>query len=146
MFECIILLVYNWFDCRMWYQATLLQRKLLLFLKVNQLKDSKLLIYHYRCLESLLHNWNSLKVYFKEQKDVMTAKGNQVPTGKKSSKDSSEPSGKKTKKDSENSGKTTKNEPLDVAPTYHEPSYAEKKVDKILSFLRSPTNSCLYCF
>ena len=76
----------------------------------------------------------------------MTAKENQVPTGKKSSKESSEPSGKKTKKDSENSGKTTKNEPLDVAPTYHEPSYAEKKVDKILSFLRSPTNKLFILF
>ena len=68
-------------------------------------------------MERLLDNWDALKVYFKEQKD---AKENKRPSEKKtSSKDVS---------------------------TYLEPTYAERKVDNIYSFVRSPTNKLFVLF
>ena len=66
----------------------------------------------------MLHNLDTLKMYFKEQKD---AKENKRPTEKKTSS-------------------------KDVASTYLEPTYAERKVDNIYSFVRLPTNKLFVCF
>ena len=79
-------------------------------------------MYHFRCLERLLHNWDALKVYFKGQKD---GKENKKPAEKKSS-----------------------SKAVEVAPaTAHlEPTYAERKIDNIYAFVTSPTNKLFVLF
>lgn len=109
----------------------------------------------FRCVERLLDNWDALKVYFKAQKDQQDAKKKPTVT-KASSKDSGIPkAGTKLHtgngKASAHSGnsKTSSNSSSSKVvfeKVYMEPSYAEKKVETILSFVRSPTNKLYVLF
>ena len=92
-------------------------------------------------------------MYFKSQKDLQDSKKKPLPT-KSSIKDSSNSKksmdnrnvsvdGGKLKHDSK---KETASSKVMFEKVYMEPSYAEKKVESILTFVRSPTNKLYVLF
>ncbi|XP_021376724.1 uncharacterized protein LOC110465317 [Mizuhopecten yessoensis] len=121
-----------------------------------------------RCIERLLQNWDPLKVYFKTQKELHDSKKGSKTSVEKSSQ-VCKPSSDKTIQAAEKPGKsqlgkedTTKKSQTVKKPSstcinkthdskkddsmkvsvggYMEQSYAEKKVEVIFDFIRSPTN------
>lgn len=123
-------------------------------------------LYIYRCLERLLHNWDALKVYIKEEKDKQDIKktrkkksSNTTPRIDKSFSTvgnmSSGPttSSKSTgSKPSAPTSSSTGNKTIlntvdgsEQSSDTHE-TYAEKKVNAIYDFMRSPTNKLYAIF
>lgn len=82
-----------------------------------------------RCIERLLFNWDALKDYFYKEFSLIEKK--------KAVKDAKVVKDTKAEQKSESSkGENDK----------YEPSYAEKKVDSIFSFIKSPTNKLFTLF
>lgn len=82
----------------------------------------------------MLDNWDALKVYFKKQKELQETKKKSSISGNKNKAQSKPDKGESTSSD------------VTFEKVYMEPSYAEKKVDSILTFVRSPTNKLYTLF
>lgn len=102
---------------------------------------------YFRCLERMLNNWDALKVYFAQQKQSLDdAKKAKKERSKKSQKVIVQELNKNTKQTEKTPAKSITPEEPDSPSPNDVQSYAEKKVEAIFCFVKSPTNKLYMLF